>query len=220
MEVVGLVLDHPREELLGHHVDRIALPIERLEPNGRRPRDDAAHVGHGEATLPPVLGLVGERGHHRIDQHGERDGGRVGVPRVAVDLDHADLLQHVHLGGGETGAVVLTHRLDHVVDEALGLRGADLPAGHGRRDLTKHRMSEACDFQDGHDGSSSRPNCSTAIRSARRRPGPPPSADRRAAAGTTDRAGCGRRARGSVPGCGRRSPRTARSPRRGRASRR
>src|SRR5262249_8243332 len=62
----------------------------------------------------------------------------------------ADLTEHVHLVGGESGAVVLAHGLDHVIDQPLDLWRADLARRHRRRRLPQHRMSEASDLQDGH----------------------------------------------------------------------
>ena len=76
--------------------------------------------------------------------------GRVRVAGIAVHLDHADLLERVHLGRGEAGAIVLAHGLDHVVDEALGVRGPDLLRGDGLGELSQDRVAEARDFQDGH----------------------------------------------------------------------
>src|SRR5712671_642849 len=163
VQVVGLVLDDAGEELLGHHVDQAALAVERLETHAAEARDHAPHVGHREAALPAVLHLLGQRGHHRVDQHRERDRGGVGVARVAVHLDHADLLELVHLGSGEPGSVVLAHGLDHVVDQALGPGRADLLDRNGRRELAKYRVSETRDLQDGH-GVPSRSDCSTGPR--------------------------------------------------------
>src|SRR6202022_607301 len=60
VQVVGLVLDDAGEELLGHHVDRVALAIERLEAHAGEARDHAPHVGHRDAALPAVLHLPGE----------------------------------------------------------------------------------------------------------------------------------------------------------------
>jgi len=43
----------------------------------------------------------------------------VRVARIAEHLDDGDLLEGVHLGRRQAGAVVLAHRLDHVVDQPL-----------------------------------------------------------------------------------------------------
>src|SRR5262249_5405685 len=150
VEVIRLVLDHSREELLGHPVDPRAFPIVALAPDRRIPRHHAAHVGDGEAAFPSVLHLVRHRCHHGIDEYGERDGGGVGIARIALYLDHADLLQHVHLRCGQTGPVVLAHGLHEVVDEPLRLGRADVVEGHGQRGLAQHGMSEASHLEYGH----------------------------------------------------------------------
>jgi hypothetical protein len=44
------------------------------------------------------------------------------MARMAVHLDDEDVERMVHLGCRQPHAVVLAHRLDHVVDELLDLR--------------------------------------------------------------------------------------------------
>ena len=141
VEVVGLVLDDAGGEALVDPLERLAVEAVAAELELAVAAHLAAQVGHREAALPAVLQLLGQRRHHRVDQHGERDRGGVGIARVAVDLDHANLLELVHLGGREPRAVVLAHGLDHVVDQALDLGRPDLRDRNRRRDLAKHGMS-------------------------------------------------------------------------------
>ena len=54
-------------------------------------------------------------------------------------------------GAGEPDAVVLLHRLDHVVDESLNSRALDLSAIDGAGLGPKHGMAHARDFQNRHD---------------------------------------------------------------------
>ncbi len=96
-----------------------------------------------------------ERGDHGIDDDGERDVRRVRVAGIALHLDDGDLEQRVHLWCGEAGAVVLAHGLDHVVDEALDLRGADaLQAAPGCADLAQDRMPQPGDLENRHNSKS------------------------------------------------------------------
>src|ERR1700730_1384900 len=131
LEMVGLVLDDAREKLLRDHVDPGAVAVVRLEPDRGLPWNHAAHVRHREASLPAVLQLIGDRRHHRIDEHGQRDGGRLRVAWIALSLDDADLLEDMHLRGGQPRAVVLAHGLDQVLDEPLDLGRPDLIDGYG-----------------------------------------------------------------------------------------
>src|SRR5207244_6167724 len=71
VQMIALVLDHPREKVGGLEVDRLALTVAGLEPYRGPARDDAAHVGNRETTLPAVLRLLAERGDDRVDQHRE-----------------------------------------------------------------------------------------------------------------------------------------------------
>src|SRR5215472_3395264 len=150
MEMIRLVLDDPREELLGHAVDARPLAIVAFEADRGEPGDHATHVGDGEAAFPSVLHLLRHRRDYGVDEHGEGDGRRVGVARIALHLDHADLLEHVHLGRGQPRPVVLAHGLHEVVDEALRFGRPDLVEGHGQRRLAQHWMSEASHLEYGH----------------------------------------------------------------------
>src|SRR6185369_9168912 len=51
----------------------------------------------------------------------------------------------VHLGGRQPRAVVLAHRLDHVVDEALHRGGAERRGIDALGDFPEHRMAEPRD---------------------------------------------------------------------------
>src|SRR5574342_369253 len=150
VEVVGLVLDDAREELLRLALDAASFPVIRVEPNGGEPRHHPAHVGHGETALPALFHLLGQRGQRRIDEDGQRDARGFRIARVLVDLDDADPLEDVHLRGGEARAVVLAHGLDHVVDEPLRVGRPYLADGHRQRLLPQYGVSQARDLQDGH----------------------------------------------------------------------
>src|SRR5438034_11559127 len=70
-------------------------------------------------SLPALVHLVGQRRDDGIDDDGERNLRGFGIARVGLHLDDGDALEDVDLIGGESCAVVLAHRLDHVVDELL-----------------------------------------------------------------------------------------------------
>jgi hypothetical protein len=56
----------------------------------------------------------------------------------------------VHLRGGEARAVVLGHRLQHVVDQVLDLGRADALRRYRLGDPAEHGMPEAGDLEHGH----------------------------------------------------------------------
>src|SRR5882762_3952719 len=150
VEVVRLVLDHAGEEVLGDELDGIALPVEALEPHRRVARHHTPHVGHREAALPAVLHLLREGRDDGVDDDGQRDLRSLGVALILGHLDHRDLPRHVHLVGGQPGAVVLVHGLDHVVDQLLDGSRADIGGRHGLGGLAKHGMTEPRDLQNRH----------------------------------------------------------------------
>src|SRR5262245_20516244 len=151
VEMVGLVLAHAREEILGDYVDRLALAIEALQTHRGEAGHHPPHVGDRKAPFPALLHLVGQRRDDRIDEDHQRHRRRVRVAGIAEDLDDRDLLECMHLGGREPGAVVLAHRLDHVVDQPLNGRRPERRGIDALRDLAKHGMAETRDFQDRHD---------------------------------------------------------------------
>ena len=57
----------------------------------------------------------------RIHQDGERHRLGIGIAWVLLDAVDDDPARHVDLRRGEPGAVVVVHRLEHVVDQALDL---------------------------------------------------------------------------------------------------
>src|SRR5262249_61631574 len=46
VEVIGLVLDHPREKFLGHQGHGVAVAIHALEPHPRTPPHHPPHIAH------------------------------------------------------------------------------------------------------------------------------------------------------------------------------
>ena len=56
----------------------------------------------------------------------------------------------MNLRGRQADAVILDHRLDHVVDQLLDDRVADVGAVEGAGFLPQHRVAHPCDFQDRH----------------------------------------------------------------------
>src|SRR5262245_65539533 len=63
VQVIRLVLEDPREEILRHQLDPFALSPVRLEPHRRVSRGDTAEVRDGQAALPVRGHLVGYRRH-------------------------------------------------------------------------------------------------------------------------------------------------------------
>src|SRR5437899_9299369 len=52
VQVIGLVLGDPREEVLRDEVHHLPLPIETLKTHGRVAGHHPAHVGNRETALP------------------------------------------------------------------------------------------------------------------------------------------------------------------------
>src|SRR5213593_4249359 len=53
-QMIRVVLDHPREEVLGHEVYPLGLPVIAREPDRGVARHPAPHVGHGQAAFPAL----------------------------------------------------------------------------------------------------------------------------------------------------------------------
>src|SRR5688572_9068892 len=73
VEVIDLVLEGAGGQPLHDPVDRLAVAVDRAQPDRDVAGDQPAQVGHAQAALVVVEGLVADRLEHRVDQHGERD---------------------------------------------------------------------------------------------------------------------------------------------------
>src|SRR5947208_11688883 len=147
IEVIGLVLGHARGEILQRQLDAAPGPVERLERDVAVARHHAADVGDAETALPSLFGRRAARNDLGID-----DDRRFAL-LVDVLLEHPDedAQPLVHLRTGETNAVVLVHRVEHVVDEFLNDGALDVGLVERPRALTEDRMAHPRDFQDRHE---------------------------------------------------------------------
>ena len=74
------------------------------------------------------------------------------VGRVFLHAGDEDAHALVHLRGGEADAVILLHRVDHVVDELLDGRGLEVRPLERTRPPAQDGMSHARHLEDGHVG--------------------------------------------------------------------
>jgi integrase len=149
VEVVALVLDDAREEVLGLEGEGIAMAVEGIELQPLESRHDASEIRYGEAALPAGLALVAEGRHDGVHEHEE---GHLG-PRPVVagrDLDDGEANALVNLRRREAHPLVLVHRLLHVVDELLEQPVAERFPRHGLGRRAEDRVRDAGDLQDGH----------------------------------------------------------------------
>ena len=111
----------------------------------------AADIGDAEAAFPVLHQIAPDRRELRVDDGHRHDLGFAGAPIRLLDTGDEDPHAFVHLRARQPDAVILAHRLDHVVDQLL-----EGGRTHGRRiDLVrhfaKHGMAHARDLQDRHD---------------------------------------------------------------------
>jgi hypothetical protein len=146
VQVVALVLDHARVEARRFDAERAALAVQRLEPQPLPARHQPAQLRDRQAAFPARGALLAERRELGVDQHGQRH-------RPAGALVGGRYLQHgqpqpdVDLRRGQSHAVVLVHRLDHVVDQPLELEVRD-PVGRDALGRRPHDwVSDAGDLQ-------------------------------------------------------------------------
>src|SRR5258705_8822141 len=147
VEVVGLVLRDARREILQRQLDRAAVAIERPNEDVHVARHHAPDVGDAQAAFPPLFHRGTVRNDLRVDDHGRFALG------VGVFVEQRDKQAHpfVHLRCGKADAVILVHRVDHVVDEFLEGRALDVGLVERLRAFTKDRVAHSRDFQDRHE---------------------------------------------------------------------
>jgi len=57
-----------------HHVDRLALLVERLDPHGAVPGNEPGEPGHAEAPFVKAgCAVLVDRQQHRVDEHHKRE---------------------------------------------------------------------------------------------------------------------------------------------------
>jgi hypothetical protein len=109
VQVIGFVLNHAGAHALPHEIQRLALAVQRLDPDAARSGYLTAHARHRQAALEHRNRVFGRQrverafdrsGHAGVDQHGQRNFQRVRVTRIHADLDHAQLYRFVDLGRG------------------------------------------------------------------------------------------------------------------------
>ena len=116
------MLRDARRKVLQRQLDRAPAAIERLERDVGVARHHAADVGDAEAPFPSLFGRRAVRNDFGIDDHG-----RFALCiRVFIQQRDKDAQPLVHLRTGETDAVVLVHRVEHVVDQFLNGRALEI----------------------------------------------------------------------------------------------
>src|SRR5262249_35162806 len=116
VEVIGLVLDDTRREIVRAQFHPVPFAIHRPDANLPRARHTTADVGDAQASLPVLDDVAANDGDFGIDDDDRCDLLTL-IGRIKRGHENADAL--VHLWRGEAHAVILDHGLDHVVDEPL-----------------------------------------------------------------------------------------------------
>src|SRR6185312_89822 len=152
VEMIRLVLGDPRRKIPERHVDPAPLAVQAAQPDFLRARHAAADVGNAQAAFPVFDDLVADGRDFGID---DRDGLRVGDVLAGLGLHRLedadeDAEALVDLRRGEADAVILGHRVQHVVDEVLEYRMLDVGRGQRPGFGTEDRMPHVRDFQNRH----------------------------------------------------------------------
>src|SRR5690606_25611858 len=159
---VGAVDEHPAVELgalvraragleAPHDlVDRVAMAVPRLAPDGDVTLHAATQVRDGQAALEVGKLLVVDRRELGVDEDRQRDLRLVRVSRIVANLDGTDLHRLVDLDRRQAGAVGVAHRLDEVVDELLHGGGGELLTRELACGLSQNRVTDLGDLADGH----------------------------------------------------------------------
>src|SRR5258705_7729588 len=147
VEVIRLVLRDARGESLERQLDGAAVAIERADHDLRVAGNHPADIRDAQAAFPSLFNrrAVGK-------DLGVDDDGRLAL-RVGVLVQQCDeqAQPFVHLRRGEADAVLLVHRVDHVVDQFLERCALDVGFVERPRAFTEDRMAHARDFEDRHE---------------------------------------------------------------------
>ena len=121
--MIGLVLDDARREIRAAlQLDALAVAVERAHLDLARPRHAAADVGDAQAAFPVLDDVAADRRDLGIDDRHRLAArlARSSSPASSAATNSRSAL--VHLRRRQPDAVVLVHRLEHVVDQLLDRR--------------------------------------------------------------------------------------------------
>jgi 8-oxo-dGTP diphosphatase len=149
--MILLVLEDSRGKIVGAQLDPIALAVQRTNPDLPRARHLAANVGNAQTTFPVLHDIAADDDNLGIDD-GERF--RIAVlVSLSGGIERSDEQPQafVHLRRRQTDAVILDHRVDHVVDQPLDHHALELGLLDRAGFRAQYRMAHARDLQNRHD---------------------------------------------------------------------
>ena len=154
VQVVELVLEDRREEALGGDALTFSAEVGVGHAYAPRPLDETPQARDRQATFPVALGLGVLDLDLGIDAHGQRLVAQLAVARRPTrNLDDRESDAFVDLRGGEADAAVVVQGVDHVGDQAVHRRTADvLPRDLACR-LSQGGVPHANDLAHRHDRS-------------------------------------------------------------------
>ena len=139
VQVVALVLHDAGVEITDRPVDR---PTQRVAPDIAQPsmaRHEPTEPRNAQAAFPSRFALVAQELDRGVDEHRQRHGLGIGVPRVVLELEDDDPLQDADLNRREARTAVGAHRVEHVVHELVQARRIEFR--HRRRGLAQQRVT-------------------------------------------------------------------------------
>ncbi len=117
VDVIDLVLEHPREVSLGPHVELPAVPVHAAYKYLNGALNLAYIAGYGETTLHPNFDLP-----RLLDDFGvDHDIQLATSPDFLVfrQLHDDDLVHFADLYGSQADAIGVVHGLHHIIDQLL-----------------------------------------------------------------------------------------------------
>ncbi len=150
--MIGLVLNHARGEAAGAQFNRLPLSIVGADDDAAGARHTTANLGNAQAPFPVFDRVDSVGADLGVDQHHLRN--RLGLLIVLRRRKARHEQPHalVHLRRREPDALILVHRLEHVVDELLDGSGADFGGIQRSSARPKHGVTHAGDLQNRHRG--------------------------------------------------------------------
>ncbi len=146
-EVVDLMLVGARRDPSYFDFVRLSVAVQEIDFHLRSSLHATTKIRHADAAFKVFEGLCRQGCDHGIDENGERDVGLVGVARVVLDLDGADLERAIDLSRRKAGPIGVPHRFDEVIDERLNLGGRELFCRECSGRLSEHRVANLRNFQ-------------------------------------------------------------------------
>jgi hypothetical protein len=132
VEMIALMLHHPRVKILYLPFYGLSLCIETTVTNVPVARHLSAHTRHAEATFPILFHFLIQELYLRVYQYRQWYRLTIRIARVMVKTEHHHPLQYTNLIGRQAGAIGSLQSIKHIPHQRMQFGRVKLCHSPGR----------------------------------------------------------------------------------------